>query len=440
MNVLSVFDGVSCGRIALERAGIPVTNYYASEIDKYVIEVSNNNYPDIIQVGDVRDLQPFMLPDIDLLIGGSPCTNFSFAGRRQGMSTKCKEEILDLDHYLQLKQDGFEFVGQSYLFWEYMRIKHDLMERNQNLIFLLENVMMIEKWKDVLTKAIGVESIMINSALVSAQNRKRLYWTNIQGIEQPEDKGIVLKDILETGDLSDYTHSDKALTYMSRKTHDGRDHWDFGQHCDSGKDKSVCMVANLRKGVQFNVIIDRRPLLVQEATKKGHTLIEPGDCFDITHKNSKTRRGRSMKDKSNTLTQGTDFGFNVYQPNTCTKPASIYGRRLKPNGKRGSTNDLPLVQCLETSKDADKSRYLTTVSKDTLLTNLPDGRHIDAYNTLEENVHYRKLTPRECERLQTLPDDYTSCVSNSQRYKMIGNGWTCDVIAHMFRNIPWFAL
>ena len=391
MNVLSLFDGMSCGRIALERAGIPVDNYYASEIDKYAISVSEHNYPDIIRLGDVRDLDVDTLPHIDMLIGGSPCTNFSFAGKRIGMTTKCKEEILDLDHYLQLKADGFKFEGQSYLFWEYMRIKHALQKKNLDLVFLLENVMMVEKWKSVLSNAIGVEPIMINSALVSAQNRKRLYWTNIKGIEQPADKGILLKDILEVGNLSKYSHTDKALTYMSRKTHDGRDHWDFGQHCDSGKDKSVCLVANLRKGVPFNMLIDRRPLYVPEATKKGYTLIQPGDCFDITFINSKTRRVRNMKDKSNCLTSG-ECGFNVHQP----KSAVIAG--------------------------------------------LPDGRYPDAYNTLEDEFHYRKLTPLECERLQTLPDNYTSCVSNSQRYNMIGNGWTCDVIAHMFKNIPWFLM
>lgn len=384
MNVLSVFDGMSCGRIALERAGIPVDNYYASEIDRFAISVSSNNYPDIIRLGDVRELDVQVLPHIDLLIGGSPCTNFSFAGKRAGMTTKCKEEILDLDHYLQLKQDGFEFVGQSYLFWEYMRIKRDLQKLNPKLIFLLENVMMSEKWKAVLSNAIGHRPIMINSALVSAQNRKRLYWTNIEAIEQPEDKGIMLRDILETGDMSEYEHTKEGMDYMNRTVSGGRNHWDFAHHSESDNDKSACLTANMWRGVPYNVLIDQRPLLVP-------------------------------------------------------KSANIVGRRLNDAGKREDENlDLNLVQCLETAKDPNKSRCLSSVSKDTLVTNLPEGRYPDAYNTLEDTVHYRKLTPLECERLQTVPDNYTAGVSNSQRYKMLGNGWTVDVIAHMFRNIPWF--
>ncbi len=436
LNVLSLFDGMSCGRIALERAGIPIDNYYAAEIDKFAIQVSTANYPNIIRLGDVRDLDTSTLPHIDVLIGGSPCTNFSFAGKRAGMTTKCKMEILDLDHYLQLKKDNFHFEGQSYLFWEYMRIKHDLQERNPDIIFLLENVMMVDKWKRVLSAAIGVEPVQINSARVSAQNRKRLYWTNIEGIEQPADKGILLRDILETGDLSGYSHSDAALDYMDREVSDGRNHWERGHHFDSEEDKATTLVSNLQKGIPYNMLMDKRPLVVPEATKKGFTLIEPGDCFDLTYKTSKTRRGRNMKDKSNCMTSG-EFGFMVYEP----KSAVIVGRKLGDDGKRDDNNpDLKLTQCLETAKDGTKSRCLTSVTKDTLVTNLPDGRYPDAYNTLEDTVHYRKLTPRECERLQTMPEDYTACVSDSQRYKMLGNGWTVDVIAHMFLNIPWFLL
>lgn len=527
MNVLSLFDGMSCGHIALDRAGIPVDNYYASEIDKHAISVSEHNYPNIIRLGDVRELDVDSLPHIDILIGGSPCTNFSFAGKRSGMTTKCKVEILDLEHYLKLKDDGFKFEGQSYLFWEYMRIKNALQKRNPDLIFLLENVMMTKKWEAILTGAIGVEPIMINSALVSAQNRKRLYWTNIEGIEQPEDKKILLRDILEPSGIEGYDHTQKGIDYMGRTVNDGRNHWERGHHHDSDEEKSTTLVANLHKGLPYNIIIDRRPLYVPEATKKGYTLIQPGDCFDITFKNSKTRRGRNMKDKCNCLTSG-EFGFNVYQPRPCTlrefnpesechhaadaddinghdclkrvyaesgksptvnactggnrepkvlckptkpmsellsdadiaelalrecdpengvtgitvyapKSAVIVGRKLGEDGKRDDNNpDLKLTQCLETAKDGDKSRCLTSVTKDALVTNLPDGRYPDAYNTLEDEIHYRKLTPLECERLQTVPDGYTSTVSNSQRYKMLGNGWTVDVIAHMFMNIPWF--
>ncbi len=210
MNVLSLFDGMSCGQQALERTGIKIDNYYASEIDKHAISITQKNYPNTVQLGSVVNVDVHTLDKIDLLIGGSPCQSFSFAGKRKGMSTKDEIEILSLEQYLQLKNQNFEFEGQSYLFWEYMRILNDLRNLNPDIKFLLENVMMGEKWEKVLSKAIGVNPIEINSSLVSAQNRRRLYWTNIgmrpaglfgdleSVIIQPKDKGILLKDILES--------------------------------------------------------------------------------------------------------------------------------------------------------------------------------------------------------------------------------------------------
>jgi len=223
MNVLSLFDGMSCGQQALERAGIKVDNYFASEIDKYAIQVTMANYPNTKQLGSVVDLNGFDLPKIDLLIGGSPCQSFSFAGKRKGMSTKDEQEILTLEHYLQLKEEAYEFEGQSYLFWEYMR----LLNETKPKYFLLENVKMSKKWKDILSKAIGVEPILINSNLVSAQNRQRLYWTNIglnpvglygdlqSIIEQPQDKGILLKDILQDNPNAKFYLSDKMVQYVT---------------------------------------------------------------------------------------------------------------------------------------------------------------------------------------------------------------------------------
>jgi DNA (cytosine-5)-methyltransferase 1 len=175
LRVLSLFDGMSCGQQALERIGVNVLEYYASEIDKHAIAVTMHNYPNTKQLGSVVDVDGYKLPKIDLLIGGSPCQSFSFAGKRKGMSTKCETEILTLEHYLELKSEGYEFEGQSYLFWEYMRLLNEVKPK----YFLLENVMMGEKWEKILSKAIGVKPIEINSALVSAQNRRRLYWTNI---------------------------------------------------------------------------------------------------------------------------------------------------------------------------------------------------------------------------------------------------------------------
>jgi len=301
MNVLSLFDGMSCGQLALERAGIPVDNYFAAEIDKYAIKVATANFPGTIQLGDVTAIDPDKLPNIDLLIGGSPCQGFSFAGK-------------------QLNFDD----PRSKLFWEYVRLLKALKPK----YFLLENVRMKQESMDVITKALGVEPIFINSSRVSAQNRQRYYWTNIPMYAFPEDKGIVLSDILENG------------------------------HVD--RDKSHCIDANYFKGGNLKSYFEkhRRQLVF---SKDG--MCHVGDA-GISDKYAYVNR--------------------VYHPSG--KGPSLVasdGGHLQPKVSKGTTE-------------------------------------------------YRKLTPLECERLQTVPDGYTDHVSNTQRYKMLGNGWTVDVVSHIF--------
>ena len=214
---------MSCGQIALRELGIIPEKYYASEIDKHAIAQTQYNFPDTIQLGSVTDVDARKLGHIDLLIGGSPCTNFSFAGRRNGMNTTEGIEIYSLEHYLQLKNDGFQFDGESFLFWEYMRILGELRETNPDILFFLENVEMGKKWESVLSNAIGIKGVHINSALVSAQNRKRIYWTNIRtkteglfnelvpDIPMPEDRGIFINDILDDNvDEKYYLAQDKV--------------------------------------------------------------------------------------------------------------------------------------------------------------------------------------------------------------------------------------
>lgn len=334
MNVLSLFDGIACGRVALERANIPVDRYIASEIEKSSIKVATTNYPDIEEIGDVRSVDTNTLPHIDLLIGGSPCTNLSFSGKREGMVTKEKEKVATLERYLELKEGGFEFEGYSYLFWEYVRILKELMVKNPNLYFLLENVVMAKEWEDIFTGVFGVEPIKINSSLVSAQNRVRLYWTNIPFVGMPGDKDITLQSILED--------------------------------------------------LEFN---------------------HPGAI-----------RGRYID----------------------LHKATIVGRRIDKNGHRKDTDkSMPIIQCLEVrNSNVNKSNYLTTVIKDNVLTPLPIGRHIDAFGMISgERLPFRYYTRREYERLQTLPDGYTDCISEAVAKKAIGNGWTIDVIVQLLKGI-----
>ena len=354
MNVLSLFDGMSCGQQALERNGIKVDNYFASEIDKYAITVTMANYPNTKQIGSVIDVDGYSLPKIDLLMGGSPCQSFSFAGRRKGMSTKDEQEILTLDHYLQLKSEGFEFEGQSYLFWEYMRLLYECKPK----YFLLENVMMGEKWEKILSKAIGVNPIMINSSLLSAQNRQRLYWTNIglepaglfgypqSTIEQPNDKGILLKDVLESQVDEKYYLSEKMINgYKSVQIREV-------------KQLNTSLESGGKQPYQQNRVYDTEGISPALCANKSDLIV--------------AMRGRPNKD-----------GINIQQ--------------FEP-------------------REDGKTNCLTSVQKDNL---------VNRSNTI------RRLTPTECERLQTVKDNYTNHVSDSQRYKMLGNGWTVDVIRHI---------
>lgn len=194
MNVLSLFDGMSCGQIALNRAGFKIENYFACEIDKYAINVTQNNYPKTQQLGDVTKVNALELPRLDLVIGGSPCQGFSFAG----------------------KQLNFE-DPRSKLFFEFVRLLKEARVKSPDVKFLLENVKMKKEYENIISEHLGVEPVFINSALVSAQNRKRLYWTNIPGLTQPKDKGITWGDVRERGvNAQSYYYTEKAMQWLGR--------------------------------------------------------------------------------------------------------------------------------------------------------------------------------------------------------------------------------
>jgi len=400
INVLSLFDGMSCGQIALDKLGVKVNKYFACEIDKYAMQVTQHNFPDTIQLGDVQFVtkETFGNHKIDLVIGGSPCQGFSFAGK-----------MLNFDD------------PRSKLFFEYVRLVKELKPK----YFLLENVKMKKESQDIISKYMGVEPIEINSSLVSAQTRKRLYWTNIPNVSQPEDKGVVLRDIIESGYIDE------------RMVNEGKSH---------------CLTARYSGAVWWNSIERRQRTMISleqvddklrhpEATKKGYAEASEGEGLDLTFPKSKTRRGRAMKDKSNCLTAAS-HEMGVVEEDKELRPATIVGRRLNERGVRDDYNkDVPITQCLQVKHNSDKSGTLTTVEKDNVLSENKPGRYPNAYE--DKKLVWRKLTPLECERLQTVPDRHTlvldengkQLVSNSQRYKMLGNGWTIDVITHIMKNM-----
>jgi len=384
MNVLSLFDGMSCGQQALQRAGIKVENYFASEIDKFAIQVTMANYPNTKQLGSIVNVDGYSLPKIDILIGGSPCQSFSFAGKRKGMSTKDEQEILTLEHYLQLKSEGFEFEGQSYLFWEYMRLLNECKPK----YFLLENVEMGEKWERVLSKAIGVNGIHINSALVSAQNRKRIYWTNIGHepgglfgdlvckIKQPKDKGILLRDILESDVDEKYFLSEKMLSYFNNRA------------------------SNFNNG-KVNI---RNENGKSSAILKSSSSIDISDNF-IVH-NTMPRSSTTGKGGTGHLSRND--GKTYCLDTGCTNAVEISSIMLGRSKEWGA----PI---------SDKGKHYTLCKNET--------------HGIKLNNRIRRITPIECERLQTVADNYTAHVSDSQRYKMLGNGWNVETIVHILNYI-----
>jgi DNA (cytosine-5)-methyltransferase 3A len=386
MNVLSLFDGMSCGRIALDQLEIKVDNYYACEIDKYAMQVSQANYPEIIQLGDVCDVKSEDLPKIDLILAGSPCQGFSFAGK-------------------QLAFDD----PRSALFFEFIR----LLKECKPKYFLLENVRMKKEYLQVISEQVsacypeipfGIEPTMICSSLVSAQSRKRYYWTNIPNVTQPEQKGIVLRDILETrvnqDRLSGMTNQDNKAYCLTTTYPCARP-----QRSMDKSEKSMIPVEDT---------VPDSTTLIYDSKDKSHSPIQVGIATDI---NGHDILKRVYSEDGKSPTVNTCQGGNR-EPKVLA--GAYRARSIDKDGNRVSWKEVKPKQMLELRRD-EKSNTVTSVQKDNVLT--------------QDEVYWRKLTPLECERLQTVPDNYTDHVSNSQRFKMLGNGWTIEVIKHIFKNM-----
>lgn len=397
INVLSLFDGMSCGQIALERAGIKVNQYFASEIDKYAIQVTQHNYPKTIQLGSVVDVCDMVLPDIDLLIGGSPCQGFSFAGK-------------------QLNFDD----PRSKLFFEYVRILNQLRARNPNMFFLMENVRMKQESQNVISELLGVEPMIINSALVSAQNRKRLYWTNIPNVKQPGDRKIFLRDVLETEGIG-VIKNHGALKEMNSKSmcldasyYKGADN--HGQRTMILEDKALTLTSTYRHNPSINDYL----------VKRNKQMVPVSEVVVIGQINS-SQDGKvvAANGKAPCLVAGHNnqpkVALEHYLNEKELERSQVqYAGKIWKSGNRMGNMKFP--------NDPDKKAKTLTV------VNTKGGRET---NHVHDTYYYRKLTPIECERLQTAPDNYTAVVSNSQRYKMLGNGWTVEVAAHIFSYLPY---
>ena len=344
MKVLSLFDGISCGMLALLRAGISVECYDAFEIDKYAVTVSKRNYPEIVHHGDVFDGDYTQFRGYDLLLGGSPCTYWSIAKKDR-----------------EITSNGMGFQ----LFMQYVRA----LKESECRYFLYENNYSIhQNIKDEITKYLGVEPVMINSALLSAQNRKRCYWTNIPNVTQPDDRGIMLTDVLENG-----------MPWQN---------------------KAYCMTASYDGAVLYNTLERKQRTMVAVpvgAAQRGRYVGE---------KNTEQHIEVREDGKSNCLT-------TVQKDSLVCSPVRIghYG-----NGGQGQRIYSVRGKSVTLSANGGGQGAKTGLYK----IDLPDGDYV-----------IRKLTPIEAERLQTLPDNYTAGISDTQRYKCIGNGWTADVIAHI---------
>ena len=340
MKVLSLFDGMSCGQIALNRLKVDIETYYAAEIDKFAIEITQKNYPNTIQLGDVTKWQDWDIDwsSIDLVSGGFPCQAWSIAGKQQG----------DRD-------------PRGMLFWTMLDIIQNVLKHNPKAYFLMENVKMKQEFEQYITKhteaALGVvNKHLINSSLVSAQSRQRYYWTNIPNIVQPEDKGIVLRDVLEDGFVVGRLVN-RRINLETGKRDDSNQDLKLEPRIELRKDNKSGCLTTVQKD---NVVINKLPN--PELLRKTPNYWQ----FDTSGKGYKSQQDRIRK---------LDVPSNTLSAGTASVPKIWY----------------------------------------------------------EQPKSYRKLTPTECERLQTVPDGYTEGVSNSQRYKMLGNGWTVDVIKHIYK-------
>lgn len=355
MNVLSLFDGMSCGQIALNKLGIKYDNYFASEIDKYAIQVTQKNYPDTKQIGSVTEVKGEDLPKIDLLFGGSPCQSFSNAGLRNG------------------------FDGKSKLFWEFVRVLKEVKPK----YFMLENVKMKQEWKDIITKELGIDPIEICSSNFSAQQRKRLYWTNIKiNTDNLPQSNEVIADVL-------------GLPIVNKR-----------------ENKILMSKSDFKVKVRKNYI-DKKELAIFLRSYKTKTIKE----ISVFCEAPKTMVEHWFR---------IDNSFSI-------PDVEYWGKLKKCLNITDNKFDKAVTEFEIKNNTFDMAKRIYHIDgKHPTLTTLTGGGQ---RKTITDGKEMFYLTPNHCEKLQTVPLDYTKGVSERQRFRMLGNGWTVDVIAHIFKSL-----
>ncbi len=397
LNVLSLFNGMSCGRIALDNLDVKVKKYYSAEIDKYANQAAQALYPDTIQLGDVTKWREWDIDwtSIDLVTGGFPCQAWSMAGKQLG----------DKDE-------------RGMLFWTMLDIMKHVKYHNPKAHFLIENVKMKKEFEEYITthteNALGhVHKILINSALVSAQNRNRYYWTSF-AVEQPQDQGIMLKDIIEHG--GEYTYMSDKFVNRQKGRKCLRDDLD-------GKAVNLSAMEYVKNGRQGDYI--------KCGAMRGRYIVDgkSGDHLVDSQKGITEQRLELRKDeKTNTLT-------TVQKDNLVVRPC-------EPREFNADSLCHHAATATDIKGNDSVKRVYASSGKSPTLTTMGGGHREPKVSINKENVKYRKLTPRECMRLQTVPEQHIEAllnagISNTQLYKMTGNGWTVDVISHILGHIKW---
>ena len=426
VKILSLFDGMACGMIAMQLAGVEVESYDAYEIDKYAIKTSQHNFPMIKEHGDVFNADFTQYEGVDFLVGGSPCTYWSIA------QTKNRETVAS--------GMGWE------LFSQYVRALHEAKPK----CFIYENNKSMSKQiRASIDDAFGFEAVLINSALVSAQNRQRLYWVgkrNADGtysrvnVEQPADRGILLKDVLDSAVYAK-SLTDKEMDYMVRDYQERR--WNFCNR-PGEKDKSECITANIHKGVPYNVVAE--PINVTTDGKSQTIKAQYANsslvnfcCYTSTY------GATGVAEPINDIRQvgamprpdgeiSTSAGFRIYSTEAKARYLCANG-----GGAGAKTGLYAIPYAIEFDDDGRPIKAIGKDGKEITIYEVRDGKITikgKQYPIKLKDGFYiiRKLTVSECKRLQTVPEWYEFPVSNSQAYKMLGNGWTCEVIAHLIRS------